>query len=584
MLIAYRSVPMVRLFRFLKPYLGYVSITVALLLIQAASELSLPSIMADIVDRGVRGGVDGVIFLSGAKMAAMTVIGVIASVGVGFAASRTSAGFTRDLRQSLFERVQSFSLAEFDSLSTASLLTRTTNDVTHLQHIVSMFLRMLLFAPVMGFGSLVMAIRTSYSMSWILALAVFLVSLMVVVMVVVAMPRFKLIQGLVDRLNLIGREHLDGIMVIRAYGAESFEMNRFDEANSELTAVNLFVNRMMSALHPSLTLVMNGCSLLIVWIGSKHVAASSLEVGQMMAYLQYAMHVIMSFLMISMMFIMIPRAAVSAKRISEVLAVDPSITDPEKPEALEASAGSVEFRGVSFKYEGAEEDALCDVSFSMSPGETVALVGPTGAGKSTLANLIPRFYDASGGSVLVGGKDVRALSLAELRSRIGFCHQKAALFSGSIADNIRYGNQNADEAGIEAAASTAQALDFISELEGGFESRVAEGGSNLSGGQRQRIAIARALARNPDLYVFDDSFSALDGRTDARLRAALKKRTKSASVLVVSQKIETVKHADRIVVLDDGRIAGSGTHEELLLLCPLYKQLAESQNAAEVRS
>lgn len=584
MLIAYRSVPMVRLFRFLKPYLGYVSITVALLLIQTVSELSLPSIMADIVDRGVRGGVDGVIFLSGAKMAAMTVIGVIASVGVGFAASRTSAGFTRDLRQSLFERVQSFSLAEFDSLSTASLLTRTTNDVTHLQHIVSMFLRMLLFAPVMGFGSLVMAIRTSYSMSWILALAVFLVSLMVVVMVVVAMPRFKLIQGLVDRLNLIGREHLDGIMVIRAYGAESFEMNRFDEANSELTAVNLFVNRMMSALHPSLTLVMNGCSLLIVWIGSKHVAASSLEVGQMMAYLQYAMHVIMSFLMISMMFIMIPRAAVSAKRISEVLAVDPSITDPEKPEALEASAGSVEFRGVSFKYEGAEEDALCDVSFSMSPGETVALVGPTGAGKSTLANLIPRFYDASGGSVLVGGKDVRALSLAELRSRIGFCHQKAALFSGSIADNIRYGNQNADEAGIEAAALTAQALDFISELEGGFESRVAEGGSNLSGGQRQRVAIARALARNPDLYVFDDSFSALDGRTDARLRAALQKRTKSASVLVVSQKIETVKHADRIVVLDDGRIAGSGTHEELLLLCPLYKQLAESQNAAEVRS
>jgi len=573
---------MLKLARFLKPYTALLAVAVLFLFVQALSELYLPSLMAEIVNVGIKQGRTGFIYSVGLRMLAVALLGGGASILVGFAAARVAAGVTRDVRREVFRSVENFSSAEFDAFSTASLITRTTNDVTQLQHLILMGLRMLCFAPVMGIGSIVMAIRTSVSMSWILALAVIVVVGLIAVVFSIALPKFKIVQTLVDRLNRVSRENLSGLMVIRAFGTRQFETGRFDEANGDLTKVNLFVNRIMAGMMPTMTLIMNVVSLVIVWVGAHRIAASSLEVGDMMAYLQYAMHAIMSFLILSFMFIMIPRAAVSAERIAEVLAARSSILDPAAPLHIRTDMrGVVEFRDVSFRYGGAEEDVLCSVSFTARPGQTTAFIGSTGSGKSTLINLVPRFYDVSSGSVLVGGVDVRDLAQEELRNEIGYIPQKGVLMSGTIATNLRYGKPEATDGEIAEAARVAQAADFIADRDGGFESPVSEGGANVSGGQKQRLSIARALVKKAPIYIFDDSFSALDFRTDAALRQALREYTGDSTVLVVSQRINTIRYAEQIIVLDDGKIAGCGTHRELLGTCPLYREIASSQLTAE---
>jgi ATP-binding cassette subfamily B protein len=573
---------MLKLARFLKPYAPLVAAAMFFLFVQAFSELYLPNLMAEIVDVGIRQGKTGFIYSVGLRMLLVALVGVVASVIVGFALSRIAAGVTRDVRREVFRSVTDFSGAELDSFSTASLITRTTNDVGQLLHLILMGGRMLCFAPIMGIGSIVLAVQKNVSMSWTLALAVIFVVGFIAIIFNVAMPKFKIVQKLVDRLNLVSREHLSGLMVIRAFGTQEFERKRFAKANDDLTSVNLFVNRVMVMMGPMIMIVMNGLSLLIIWVGAHQVAASTMQVGDMMAYLQYGMHVVMSFLFVSMMFIMIPRAAVSADRIAEVLSTDPSILDPETPAAVDpAKRGLVEFRNVSFRYSGAEENVLHSVSFEAKPGETVAFVGPTGSGKSTLINLIPRFYDVTGGEILVGGVDVRSLPQDVLRREIGYVPQKGVLMSGTVASNIRYGAPDANADEVAEAARVAQAADFIAEREGCYESRIAEGGANVSGGQKQRLSIARALARKPPIYIFDDSFSALDFKTDAALRAALARYTGSSTVLIVAQRINTVLNADRIVVLDKGVVVGIGTHDELLSSCELYRELATSQLGGE---
>lgn len=573
---------MLKLARYLKPYIPLVFVAVFFLFAQALAELSLPALMAEIVDTGISSGNTQWIFNAGLRMLAVTISAGIAAILVGLAASRVAAGAARDIRKALFTHIESFSVGEFDSFSTASLLTRTTNDITQLQHLILMSLRMVLFAPVMGIGSIIMAIRTSVSMSWIIALAVLIIIGIIIIVFTIAMPRFRIIQKLIDRLNLVSREHLDGLMVIRAFGTEDFEIERFSKANSDLTKVNLFVNRVMVVLSPAMMLIMNGVGLLIIWVGAKEIVDSHMQVGQMMAYLQYAMQVIMSFLMLSMMFIMIPRAAVSGDRIAEVLSTEPKIKNPKKPESLELRMrGVVEFKDVCFRYPGAEEDALHSISFTANPGETVAFIGATGSGKSTLINLIPRFYDVSAGYVRVSGKDVRSVLQKDLRNEIGYVPQKSSLFSGTVNSNIQYGKSAAPETEVVKAARIAQAHSFVSEMEGGYDANVSEGGTNVSGGQRQRLSIARAIVRKPAVYIFDDSFSALDFKTDADLRRELKTHTKEATVLIVAQRITTILNADKIIVLDAGKIAGVGTHKELLQSCRLYKEIASSQLSGE---
>lgn len=574
---------MLKLARFLKPYALLVLLSVVFLFVQAFSELYLPALMADIVDSGIRNGNRAVILATGGRMLVVAFGGVLAAGIVGFCSSRVAAGVTRDIRRAVFASVEDFSSAEFDRFSTASLITRTTNDVTQLQHLVLMGMRMLFFAPVMGIGSIVMAVRTGASMSWILVIAVFAVIVLIAGVFRIAMPKFRIVQKLVDRLNLVSREHLSGLMVIRAFRTEQFETERFAKANNDLTAVNLFVNRVMTIMMPTMTLVMNGVGLLIIWIGAQHIAASAMQVGDMMAYLQYAMHAIMSFLMLSVMFIMIPRSAVSADRIAEVIDTSSSIRDPAAPREMRKDlAGVVEFRSVSFRYPGADEDVLSDISFTARPGTTTALIGPTGCGKSTLVHLVPRFYDVTSGSILVSGVDVRELAQKELRQAIGFVPQKAVLRTGTVADNIRAGKPDASDRETADAARIAQAAGFIQKMEEGYASPVSEGGANFSGGQKQRLSIARAVVKKPSVYIFDDSFSALDAATDAKLRTALDPVTEHATVIVVSQRIHTIMHADSILVLDNGRIVGSGTHDELLETCGLYREIASSQLAMEV--
>jgi len=496
--------------------------------------------------------------------------------------SRIAAGVARNLRNDVFAKVQSFSNEEFDKFSTASLITRTSNDITQMQMVLTMGIRMVFYAPFMGIGGVFMALQKSASMSWIIAAAVvFLIGVILVVFSIV-MPKFKLMQKLIDRLNLVSRETLNGLMVIRAFGTDDFEKGRFDDANRALTQNTLFVNRVMTFMMPVMMLVMNGITLLIIWVGAHHVAEAQMQVGDMMAFMQYAMQILMSFMMISMMFIFLPRAAVSARRIAEVLDTAPSITDSENPVHIsDGVRGTVEFKNVNFRYRGAEEDVLHDVSFTARPGETTAFIGSTGSGKTTLVSLIPRFYDATGGQVLVNGVDVRDLSQQALRGHIGYIPQKSVLMSGTIGSNIGYGVPDASQQEIETAAEVAQALSFIKEKPGGFESEIAQGGANVSGGQRQRLSIARALAVRPDIYIFDDSFSALDFKTDAALRQALREHTGDSAVIIVAQRVSTILNADRIHVLEGGRVVGSGTHRELLKTCPTYYEIASSQLSEE---
>lgn len=522
------------------------------------------------------------VLFSGLQMLGMALVIMIASITVTFLSARVAATLGRNLRDQIFGKVISFSSGEMDKFSTASLITRSTNDIQQVQMLFAMIFRIVLYAPILGIGGVIKVLETEASMTWILALAVGLILLLVLVLMAVAMPKFKKLQTMIDRLNLVSREILTGIPVIRAFSREKHEEERFEEANRRLTRTNLFVNRTMTFMMPAMMLIMNGITVLIVYNGSYAIDDGKIQVGSMMAFIQYAMQIIMSFLMITMISIMLPRASVSAKRINEVLETEPQIHNPKEPEqAQKGHEGEVVFDHVSFAYPGAEENVLTDISFTAKKGETVAFIGSTGSGKSTLVNLIPRLFDVTEGRVLVDGVDVRSMDIHDLRSKLGYVPQKGVLFSGTIASNLRYGKDDATQEEIEDAARIAQAADFIEEKEEKYESPIAQGGTNVSGGQKQRLSIARAIAKKPEIFIFDDSFSALDFKTDLTLRQTLKKETKDATTLIVAQRISTIIHADKILVLDEGRVAGMGTHGELLKSCEVYQQIARSQLSEE---
>ena len=518
------------------------------------------------------------ILRTGAKMLALAFLGMAASILVGLLASRVGAGVGRRLRENVFRKVVGFSNAEFDKFSTASLITRSTNDIQQIQLLLVMILRMVLYAPIMAIGGIWKVFHTNVDMSWIIGLAVAVIIVIVGFLFLVVMPKFKLIQNQVDKLNLVSREILTGLSVIRAFGTQKYEEERFDDANKALTKTNLFVNRAMTFMMPLMMFVMNSIAVLIVWVGGHSINDGAMQVGDMMAFIQYTMQIIMAFLMICMISVMLPRAAVSAGRVDEVLTSETMIHDPKNPSHIpEEGKGKIVFDHVSFRYPGAEEDVLHDISFTAEPGKTTAFIGSTGCGKSTLVNLIPRFYDVTDGKITIDGKDIRNVSQHELREKLGYVPQKAVLFSGDVASNILYGNPDGSEAEMTEAATIAQATEFIEQKKKKYKSTISQGGSNVSGGQKQRLSIARAIAKHPDVYIFDDSFSALDYKTDATLRTKLKEKTSESTVMIVAQRISTILHADQIIVLDDGQIVGKGTHKELLKNCEAYYQIASSQ-------
>ena len=518
----------------------------------------------------------------GLLMLLVTLLSGTCTIIVGFLAARTAAGLARDLRRNVFNKVESFSATEFDKFSTASLITRSTNDITQIQMVVIMMMRMVFYAPIIGIGGIIRAIGKSANMWWIIALAVVVLLGLILTVFSIALPKFKIIQTLIDRLNLVTRENLSGMMVIRAFNMQGFEEERFDKANKNLTSNSLFINRVMVIMMPVMMLVMNGVTLLILWVGAHQVAQSSMQVGDMMAFMQYAMQIVMAFLMLAMMFIILPRAAVSGDRIADVLETEPVIKDPQDPKHfIEPFKGSVEFRNVSFRYPGAEEDVLHNISFTAQPGQTTALIGTTGSGKSTIVSLIPRFYDVTEGVVYVDGTDVREITQHDLRAHIGYVPQKGTLFSGTIESNLLYGGENASDEELKLAADVSQATEFISTNPDGMQTEVAQGGTNVSGGQKQRLSIARALVKKAAIYIFDDSFSALDFKTDAALRKALKEHTGSSTMMIVTQRIATIKNAEQLIVLDEGNIVGKGSHDELMKDCEVYRGIALSQLSKE---
>ena len=542
------------------------------------ANLWLPDKMSEIVNNGIIKQDMPAIWHNGLAMILVTAAGGLCSIVIGFLASRIATGMAQKLRTELFERVESFALADFNKFSTASLITRSTNDIQQIQMTSILLLRLALMAPIMAIGGLQKAIHNAPNLSWIIALAVSVLLVVIAVLFVIAVPRFKKLQTLVDKLNLVTRENLVGLKVIRAFHNEKIEQKKFQQANAELNKMNLFVNRLMMLLDPIMTLVMNFSSVAIVWFGAHLISSGNLQIGNMMAFLEYAMQVIISFLLLSMVFIMVPRAAVSVKRVGEVLDTLPSIVDPPSPQRLPDDAtGKIEFKDVTFTYLDAGLPVLSSINFTAEPGQTTAFIGSTGSGKSTLINLIPRFYDVSAGQILLDGVDIRQLKLEDLYDQIGYVPQKGVLFSGTIASNIKYGNAKASQKLVEKSAKIAQATEFIGELKNGYKNDIAQGGSNVSGGQRQRLSIARAIAVEPNVYIFDDSFSALDFKTDAKLRSALAKETKHKTVLIVGQRINTIMNADKIIVLDEGKIVGQGTHQELMKNCQVYQEIAASQ-------
>jgi ATP-binding cassette subfamily B protein len=562
-------------------YLAFIC-AIGLLYAQATCDLTLPDLMSDIVNNGITTGNTSYIISVGLKMLGVSLLGVICSVLVGLISALVAAGMGRVLRRDVFATVTGFSNAEFDRFTTSSLITRNTNDITQIQMLVMMMIRMVIYAPILGVGGFLRALGKSQSMSWIIGLAVIMLIGVIVILFSLTMPRFKIIQKLIDRLNSVVRENLDGMLVIRAFNTQDFEEQRFDKANRDLTATNLFVNRAMVLMMPVMMLIMNMVTILVVWVGAHQISAFRMDVGGMMAYMQYAMQIIMSFLMMSVMFIMIPRAAVSVNRVAEVLTATSSIRESPRPhKAPKPVRGLVEFRDVSFRFPGAEENVLHHISFTAQPGQTTAFIGATGSGKSTVVTLLPRFYDVTEGQILIDGLDIRDWPLHDLRQNIGYVPQKSMLFSGAIGSNLAYGLPGASPEQLLRAADIAQAREFIESKPERLEEPIAQGGGNVSGGQRQRLSIARALVKNPPIYILDDSFSALDFKTDAALRAALKQNLGHSAILLVAQRISTIMGAEQIIVLDHGRVCGVGDHKYLMSHCQVYQEIALSQLSEE---
>ena len=572
---------MKQVLKFFKPCIPAILLIIALLFGQAMCELALPGYMSDIINDGIIKQDMDYIYSTGIMMLIIAAGSMLCAIGASFFSSRAASRALRDTRSSLFKKITSFSAAEFDQFQTASLITRTTNDIQTVQQTSILILRMACYAPIMGIGALIKALNTSPSLTWTIGLSLLVVLLIMGLMFVLVMPKFSVLQSKLDRLNLIVGERLSGLLVVRAFNSETYEEERFDDANRDLTKLGIFVNRAMSFMFPALMLVMNLSGILIVWVGAHMVGDASLMIGDMLAFLQYSMQIIISFLVITMMFIMIPRAIVSTRRIGEVLAVEPSIEDKEEPEHINEAKGVLCFDHVDFAYPDAEEKTLEDISFTALPGQTTAIIGSTGSGKSSLVNLIPRFFDISGGSITLDGVDIRNIPQHELREHIGIVPQKGLLFSGTIASNLSFGKEDATKEEMIDALKTAQALDFVEEMPDGLDTHVAQGGTSVSGGQKQRLSIARALIRNPQVYIFDDSFSALDFKTDKNLRAALKEKVGGSTFIIVAQRINTILDADQIVLLDEGKVAGIGTHKELLASNKIYQEIALSQLSEE---
>ncbi|WP_027631707.1 ABC transporter ATP-binding protein [Clostridium hydrogeniformans] len=570
-----------KLFKHLKDYWYLIVAILVLAFFQAIAELNLPNLMSNIVDTGIVKGDVNYILKIGGYMLLVALGGTICAVFVSFLASKVALGFSRDLREKVFKKVESFSLNEFDELGTSSLITRTTNDINQVQQVMVMLLRIALFAPIMFIGAMIMALSKDVSLSSAFLISIPLLLILIGVIGKMGLPLFKSIQKKIDSLNKVVREGLIGIRVVRAFNRTEYEEKRFDDASKDLMETSIKVNKIMAVMMPMMMLIFNFMSIAIIWFGAKRVDAAAMQVGDLMAFLQYAMQVMMAVVMVSIIFIMIPRASASAERINEVLNLEPVIVDNESTKTANEKRGYLEFRNVAFRYKGAEEPVLSNISFSTKPGETTAIIGSTGSGKTALVNLIPRFYDIEGGEILINGVDIRTMSQEDLRHKIGVVPQKAVLFSGTIKDNIRYGKEDATDEDIIHAAEIAQATEFISNMKDGYDSEITQGGSNVSGGQKQRLSIARAIVRKPEIYIFDDSFSALDFKTDAKLRGALKAETKNSSVIIVAQRVSTVMDADRIIVLDEGKIAGMGTHKELLEECSVYKEIVASQLSEE---
>lgn len=575
---------MIKLLKNLKPYTLMLVAILILMLLRTFSELMLPRFMSDIVDIGIINGDTAYILQTGMIMLAVALFGGATSIVSSYLSSRVGIGFARDLRKKVFTKVTSYSMHEIDTLGASSLITRSTNDITQIQNVVIMMTRIAIRAPLMAVGSIILAVQTDLGLSYVIFVVVALMAVIIVVVASKAIPLFKVIQKQVDKLNLVMRERLTGMRVIRAFNKVEQESKRFQKANEELTDISIRVNKLMAIMMPIMMLIFNLTTIAIVWVGSHRIDQGFIEVGSMMAFLQYAMMLLMSVMMLTMVFIMIPRASASAQRINEVLDLSTEIKDPVQSETTKDLVGHIAYKNVSFSYHsdhGAEEAAIKNISFESGPGEVTAIIGGTGSGKSTLVNLLPRFYDVTKGEILVNGTDIRKLKLKDLRDRIGLVPQKTLLFSGTVADNVKYGNDNASEDQVRKAVSIAQGLEFVEAMDKGFDAVLSQGGSNISGGQKQRISIARALAKEPEIYIFDDSFSALDFKTESYLRSALLEETKHATVLIVAQKVTSVMEADRIIVLENGQAVGIGTHKELLASNEVYKEIVMSQLSEE---
>lgn len=575
---------MSKLFRFIKKYILQIVLALIFTYLQVMTNLRLPDYMAKIVNDGIITGNTNLIFHYGLLMVAVTFAGVLFAISSGFLASKISTGVAKDIRKKVFEKVESFSISEFNDFSTASLITRSTNDIQQIQTVVFMSLRLMLIAPLTAIGALQKAVENAPSMSWVIWVSVFCLFTITLVLFVFGMPKFKLAQEFLDKLNLVTRENLTGLRVVRAFNNEKREEEKFEDVNRDLTKLNLFVNRLMSILQPSMSLVLNVSVIAIIWFSAGLISKGQLQIGNMIAFMQYSMQVITSFLMISIIFIIVPRASVSGARISEVIRKEPSIKNPENPKKLNKNGrGAIEFKDVTFTYPKADLPVLTNINFMAEPGKVTAFIGSTGSGKSTLINLIPRFYDVTAGQILIDGIDIRDLDLKDLYSQIGYVPQKGILFSGTVKSNISYGGEgkSVDYKYLKKVSEIAQASEFVNKLEKGFENEISQGGANVSGGQKQRLSIARALYVKPKVYIFDDSFSALDYKTDRELRKALFKETGNSTVLIVGQRISTIMHADKIIVLDEGKIVGQGTHKELLKNNKVYKEIAYSQLSDE---